>query len=233
MEGVHILIVEDEEKVARILEEHFAEAGYKVTCHYSGEGAFEKVKAVDPALVLLDIMLPGVDGLAVFREIRKFSDVPVIMVTAKVSEVDRLIGLEIGADDYICKPFSPLEVVARARAVLRRMSSSPASSPRLTVGPLLLDDERHRVEAAGHLIDLTPCEFRLLKVFMEKPERVFSRSALLKKIQGYTFDGYDRAVDCHIKNLRRKIAEQVPNREFIVTVYGVGYALKDDADKKL
>ena len=167
-------------------------------------------------------MLPGMDGIAICREVRKASNVPIIMLTAKVEEVDRLIGLEIGADDYVCKPFSPREVVARVKAVLRR--ARPAEMPRrLAAGTIVLEEDARRVTAAGQLIALTPSEFGLLQVLMAAPERVFSRSELLDKVQGYRFEGYDRTIDSHIKNLRRKIAEHLPDQDVIQTIYGVGY----------
>jgi two-component system response regulator BaeR len=169
-------------------------------------------------------MLPDVDGMDVCREIRKFSNIPIIMITARVEEVDRLVGLELGADDYICKPFSPREVVARVKAVLRRAGGT-ATVSKLVVGDLSLDETAHRASVGEDTLDLTPSEFSLLKVLMTRPDRVFTRSELLDKVQGYQFEGYDRTIDSHIKNLRKKIAEKLPGREIIRTVYGVGYKL--------
>jgi len=224
MADEHILVVEDEEKIADILRDYLQRDGFKVTCLARGDRVVEKVKGTAPALMLLDLMLPGMDGIAVCREVRKFSDMPIIMATAKVEEVDRLIGLEIGADDYICKPFSPREVVARVKAVLRR--ARPGQIPRrLAAGPLVLDENTRQVTVGGKALNLTPSEFGLLAVLMASPDRVFSRSELLDKVLGYQFDGYDRTVDSHIKNLRKKIAEILPEKEIILTIYGVGYKL--------
>ncbi len=220
----HILIVEDEKKIAELLRDYLADAGFKVTCHDRGGQVVSYVQKNAPALILLDIMLPDVDGLDVCREIRKLSNIPVLLITARVDEVDRLIGLEMGADDYICKPFSPREVVARVKAVLRRAGGTAALA-KLVVDDLNLDETAHRASVGGDTLDLTPSEFSLLKVLMTHPDRVFTRSELLDKVQGYQFEGYDRTIDTHIKNLRKKIAEKLPDREIIRTVYGVGYKL--------
>jgi two-component system response regulator BaeR len=220
----HILIIEDEKKIADLLKDYLCAAGFRVSCLSRGDEALDKIKSTVPALILLDLMLPGVDGITVCREVRKLSDIPVIMVTAKVDEVDRLIGLELGADDYICKPFSPREVVARVKAVLRR--ARPGETPRrLIAGPIILDETTRQVLVQGKPVTLTPSEFGLLNVLIAFPERVFSRSELLDKVQGYQFEGYDRTIDSHIKNLRRKIADILPDKQVIQTMYGVGYKL--------
>ena len=224
MQGEPILVVEDEPKIADLLKAYLDREGFKVTCLARGDAVLAKFRSLSPALILLDLMLPGLDGITVCREIRKFSNVPIIMVTAKVEEVDRLIGLELGADDYICKPFSPREVVARVKAVLRR--THPSDPPRrLAAGPLLLDEDAREVTVDGKPISLTPSEFGLLTVLMASPDRVFSRSELVDKIQGYRFEGYDRTIDSHVKNLRKKIAARLPEKEVIQTIYGVGYKL--------
>ncbi len=224
MADEHILVVEDEKKIAEVLRDYQRQAGFKVSWLDTGEGAVERIRRLSPALILLDIMLPGMDGIAICREVRRFADIPIIMLTAKVEEVDRLLGLEIGADDYICKPFSPREVVARVRAVLRR--ARPGDSPRRRVaGPIVVDEDTHQVTIDGKPINLTPSEFGLLSVLVAAPDRVFSRSELLDKVQGYRFEGYDRTVDSHIKNLRKKISESYPDRDIIQTIYGVGYRL--------
>lgn len=224
MTDEHILVVEDEKKIADVLKDYLEKSGFKVTCLGRGDEAVERIKQTQPALVLLDLMLPGLDGITVCRELRKFADTPVIMVTAKVEEVDRLIGLEIGADDYICKPFSPREVVARVKAVLRR--TRPNETPRrLIAGPIILDENTRQVSVDGTPLNLTPSEFSLLHVLIASPDRVFSRNELLDKVQGYRFEGYDRTIDSHVKNLRKKIAERLPGRDFIQTIYGVGYKL--------
>ena len=224
MADEHILVIEDEIKIADLLKDYLCKSGFKVSCLNRGDEAVEKIKSMGPALIVLDLMLPGMDGITVCREVRKFTDIPIIMVTAKVEEVDRLIGLEIGADDYICKPFSPREVVARVKAVLRRAYPQEASQ-RLIAGPITLDENTRQVTIDGKPLNLTPSEFGLLHVLIASPERVFSRGELLDKVQGYRFEGYDRTIDSHIKNLRKKIAEILPNKEVILTIYGVGYKL--------
>ena len=224
MADEHILIVEDESKIAALLRDYLLQDGFQVTCVQRGDTALERIRALSPALVLLDLMLPGMDGVSVCREVRRFSSVPIIMVTAKAGEVDRLVGLEIGADDYVCKPFSPREVVARVRAVLRRCRSGEPQR-RYTAGPLVLDEAARRVTIAGRDLSLTPSEFNLLHALIAAPERVFSRGELIERVQGYQFEGYERTIDSHIKNLRRKIAERLPGRDLIDTVYGVGYRL--------
>ncbi|MGA9262180.1 MAG: response regulator [Desulfobacterales bacterium] len=225
----HILIVEDERKLADLLRDYLSEAGYTVSWLDRGDRVVSRVKQDPPALILLDIMLPGMDGTEVCREIRKFSKVPVLMITARVEEVDRIIGLELGADDYICKPFSPREVVARVKAVLRRAYSEPETT-RLVAGPISLDETTRRVSVDDEALNLTPSEFGLLKILMAHPGRVFSRSELLDKVQGYQFEGYDRTIDTHIKNIRKKIAEKLPGREVIHTVYGIGYKFDSEAE---
>jgi two-component system response regulator BaeR len=225
----HILIVEDERKLADLLRDYLSEAGYTVSWLDRGDRVASRVKQDPPALILLDIMLPGMDGTEVCRDIRKFSQIPILMITARVEEIDRIIGLELGADDYICKPFSPREVVARVKAVLRRAHSEPETT-RLAVGPIALDETTRRVSVDDESLNLTPSEFGLLKILMAHPGRVFSRSELLDKVQGYQFEGYDRTIDTHIKNIRKKIAEKLPVREVIHTVYGVGYKFDSETD---
>jgi two-component system response regulator BaeR len=220
----HILIVEDEQKLAALLKEYLEKAGYRATIASRGDQAVAQVRKKAPDLMLLDIMLPGMDGMAVCREVRKFSSIPIIMTTAKVEEIDRLLGLEIGADDYICKPFSPREVVARVKAVLRRSNPETPES-NLSLGPLVLDENTHLAKVSGQPLDLTPSEFKLLQVLISQPGRVFSRDELLSRVQGYDCEGYDRTIDSHIKNLRKKIAEHLPGKEIITTVYGIGYKL--------
>ena len=217
-----IWVVEDEPKIADLLRDYLVQAGYRVTCLDRGDRVLEEIRREIPALILLDLMLPGMDGVSVCREVRKTSNVPVIMVTARVEDVDRLIGLEVGADDYVCKPFNPREVVARVRAVLRR--ASPQEPPRrYNAGPFSLDEDTYRVTVSGRELELTPNEFALLKTLMAHPDRVFRRQELLDRVQGYSYEGYDRTIDTHVKNLRRKIAAHLGDREVIRTVYGVGY----------
>ncbi len=228
----HILIVEDEQKIATLLKEYLEKAGYRATITGWGDQAVAHVRRSSPDLMLLDIMLPGMDGMAVCREVRKFSSLPIIMITAKVEEIDRLLGLEIGADDYVCKPFSPREVVARVKAVLRR-STAETVEKCLRLGPIALDDISHRVRVSGKELEVTPSEFRLLQVLMSQPGRVFSRDELLARVQGYDCEGYDRTIDSHIKNLRKKLTGLLPDQEIIVTVYGVGYKAIYGVDQNL
>jgi two-component system response regulator BaeR len=222
MTNPHILIVEDEVKIAALLDDYLRSANFATNQLHHGNQVIPFVKKTPPDLILLDIMLPGTDGLEICRSLRKFSDIPVIMITAKVEEIDMILGLELGADDYICKPFSPREVVARVKAVLRRMRASTVDD-KLMVGAITLDNASRQVTVGGNLLTLTPSEFGLLKVLMASPSRVFSRNELLNQVQSYSFEGYDRTIDSHIKNLRKKIAAFMPDQEVIRSVYGVGY----------
>lgn len=224
MAGQHVLVVEDESKIAELLRDYLISAGFRVTAINRGDLAVAEVRKNSPELLLLDLMLPGMDGTDVCREIRKFSDVPIIMITARVEEIDRIVGLELGADDYVCKPFSPREVVARVKTVLKRSRPQPAERL-LKAGPISMDCAIHEVSVRGEPVSLTPNEFALLKALMARPNRVFTRGELLDLVQGYSFDGYERTIDSHIKNLRKKIAEKLPEQEIIHTVYGIGYKL--------
>src|SRR5689334_11958797 len=217
--SARILIVEDEPKLATLLADYLRAASYDTQTISDGREVIPSIKASPPALILLDLMLPGRDGVDICRELRTFSDVPVIMVTARVEEIDRLLGLEIGADDYICKPFSPREVVARVRAILRRVQHRATSSP----SALVIDEEQYRAQFKGRALELTPVEFRLLKTLASAPGRVFSRQQLLDNLYQDHRVVTDRTVDSHIKNLRRKLDEVSPEQELIQSIYGVGY----------
>jgi two-component system alkaline phosphatase synthesis response regulator PhoP len=220
-----ILIIEDENELVRILRSYLEKAGMSVHTASRGDTGFLAFKQVHPDLVLLDLNLPGMDGLDVAREIRKVDQTPVIMVTARVEEADRLIGLELGADDYITKPYSPREVVARVRAVLRRASSS--TSPKKVVwGDLVLDLESHTVQLSDQMIDLTPTEFNLLVTLAAQPGRVFTRLQLLENALGSDYEGYERTIDAHIKNLRAKLETDPGRPRMIETVFGVGYRFR-------
>lgn len=223
----HILIVEDEVKLAELLRDYLERAGHSTRLMHTGYGVVSAVRKEPPSLILLDLMLPGIDGAEICREIRSFSSIPIIMVTARVDEVDRIVGLEIGADDYVCKPFSPREVVARVNAVLRRGLHQEQDTATLTTGPVTVSLDEHWATINGVALDLTTSEFELLATMARRPNRVFSRAELLKKVQGYSHEGYDRTIDTHIKNLRRKLRTASPDSEIIVTVYGVGYKLHD------
>ncbi len=219
----NILVVEDDKVTAEILRENLEQNGFSVSLLFRGDGVTSAVRNKTPDLILLDVMLPGEDGLAVCRKIRAFSNVPILMLTSRVEEVDRLLGLELGADDYICKPFSAREVVARVKAVLRRAHPAP-SEEIITSGPLELNKTGHQVKVNDQILDLTPNEFEMLYVLMKRPGRVFSRNDLIARVQGYDFEGYDRTIDTHIKNLRKKLAQHFPDQELIRTAYGVGYS---------
>jgi two-component system alkaline phosphatase synthesis response regulator PhoP len=222
-----ILIVDDERKLVQGLAGYFQQAGFETLTAYDGRTALAIARRDQPDLIVLDLMLPELDGMEVCRQIRRFSDVPIMMLTARVEETDRLIGLEIGADDYITKPFSPREVVARARAVLRRASGALAPANVLRGGDITLDVDRRTVQVAGRPVELTPTEFELLAALMRNPGRPLSRSQLLDATQGDAYAGYERTIDAHIKNLRRKIEADPANPRYILTVFGVGYKFAD------
>ncbi|NLT72802.1 MAG: response regulator transcription factor [Chloroflexi bacterium] len=224
-----ILVVDDEPEIVRVLQGYLEQSGYAVITAYGGQEALRRARQEAPDLVLLDVMLPGMDGIAVCRKLRESSSVPIIMVTARVEETDRVLGLELGADDYVTKPFSPREVVARVRAVLRRTRGEyPAGAEILVSGDLQLDEGRHAVTRGGIAIELTPSEFEILKALMSAPGRVFSRLQLLEAAQGEAYEGYERTVDTHIKNLRRKIEPDPPQPSYILTVHRVGYKLREE-----
>ncbi|RZU98406.1 response regulator [Spiribacter vilamensis] len=218
-----ILIVEDEERLASLLVDYLRNAGYEPHCLVDGSAVVEWVRKHQPQLVLLDLMLPGQDGLTVCRELRRFSDVPIVMITAKVEEIDRLLGLELGADDYICKPFSPREVVARVKAILRRAAGS---EPPTAGQGLVVNEAEYRAVLDGYELDLTPVELRLLAMLASWPGRVFSRAQLLDRIYDDHRVVTDRTVDTHIKNLRRKMAAVRGEEETIRSVYGIGYRIE-------
>ena len=217
-----ILVVEDDAKTAAALVLYLEHDGYRVLRAADGRQALELALRERPDLVLLDLLLPQIGGMEVCRQLRREMSAPIIMLTAKSSESDKLEGLDLGADDYITKPFSPRELVARVRAVLRRTSRAASVGERLVHDDLTLDPETRRVIAGGEEVALTPTEFRLLEVMVRSPERVFTREALVEQAFGGDFDGYDRTVDVHVKNLRRKIDKSKPH---IDTVFGVGYRL--------
>lgn len=223
-----ILVVDDEPEIVRVLRGYLEQANYTVLSAYSGPEALRRARTESPDLILLDVMLPGMDGIDVCRTLRQSSSVPIIMLTARVEETDRVLGLELGADDYVTKPFSPREVVARVRAVLRRTRGEPADAPELlTVGDLKLDVGRHTVSRGAEPVELTPSEFEILRAMMSAPGRVFSRLQLLEAAQGQAYEGYERTVDTHVKNLRRKIEPEPPNPTYVLTVHGIGYKLRE------
>ena len=222
-----ILIVEDELELAKILRDYLEEAGFRVRIASDGPSGLSLAQQAPPDLVILDLNLPGLDGLDVARQLRRHSEVPIIMVTARVDESDRLVGLELGADDYIVKPFSPKEVVARVRAVLRRAQGQPQRTAIIRTLDIEIDVVRHRVQRGEELVELTPTEFNLLMVMARQPGRVFSRLQLLEEGLGETYQGYERTIDAHIKNLRSKIEQDPKTPRYVQTVFGVGYRFAD------
>lgn len=219
-----VLVVEDEPKLAELLRTYLEAAGFEVRCEADGGRVMHHVREWAPSLVLLDLMLPGRDGLDICREIREHFAIPVIMVTARTEEIDRLLGLELGADDYICKPYSPREVVARVRAVLRRAAAASTLAS-AAAGPLEIDPGAYLARLDGTTLDLTPAEFRLLSMLASQPGRIFSRDQVLDGLYDDHRVVSDRTVDSHIKNLRRKLAVIRPGSDLIRSVYGVGYRL--------
>ncbi len=224
-----ILIVEDEPELVRVLRSYLENAGYTVLTASRGDTGLAAYESRKPDLVLLDLNLPGMDGLDVARHIRRKDNTPIIMLTARVEETDELIGLELGADDYIPKPFSPRVVIARVRALLRRTETSGPAARMLRFGELEIDQDGHTVSRAGQMLDLTPTEFNLLAAFAGQPGRVFSRLQLLEASQGTAYEGYERTIDAHIKNLRAKLEPDPKKPRYIETVFGVGYRFNKDA----
>ncbi len=224
-----ILIVEDEPKIAALLADYLTADGFETDILTRGDTVVDFVKQNNPALILLDLMLPGMTGLDVCRELRSFSQVPIIMITARVEEIDRLLGLELGADDYICKPFSPREVVARVRVIQRRLArvrDSDSSVAELAYLGLLIDLDRFEATLNGVALDLTPLEMKLLSQLLSKPGRVYSRQALMSAIYDDNRVVSDRTIDTHIKNLRSKLKAADDTQEWITSIYGVGYKLE-------
>ena len=221
-----VLLVDDDVKLVRLLQSYFEKDGFLIYTAHDGLDALQIVRQRKPNIVVLDLMLPGLDGLEVCRKIRKDNDVPILMLTAKDEEADRLVGLEIGADDYVTKPFSPKEVVARVKAILRREHKQVVQYQPIQVGAITIDLERHQVLNNQNQVQLTPTEFKILELLAGNIGKVFSRAQFAEQAQGYTFDGYERTVDAHIKNLRRKIGDQSKDSGYIQTVYGIGYKLE-------
>jgi len=226
-----ILVVDDDKQIVRLVRAYLEQAGFHVFTAYDGGTALHTIRRERPDLVVLDLMLPDQDGWDLTRLVRSepaLADMPIIMLTARIEDADKIVGLELGADDYITKPFNPREVVARVRAVLRRAVGGPAQPRVLQLGGLLMDLDQHEVLADGQPVDLTPTEFELLRALMESPGHAFTRSELIEKSLGYTYEGLDRTLDSHIKNLRRKIEPDPGNPTYIQTVYGVGYRLRPE-----
>ncbi len=218
-----ILVVDDEARIVKLVRDYLERAGFDVLTARDGETALTLARVEQPDLIVLDLMLPGVDGLDVCRRLRQWSGVPIIMLTARVEEAERIVGLELGADDYVIKPFSPPELVARVRATLRRVNGQMGPATVIRAGDVELDTAALTATVAGQPVDLTPTEFQLLATLVRQPGRIFRREQLLEAIHGVAFDGYDRSVDSHIKNIRRKIEPDPRQPRYIQTVYGVGY----------
>lgn len=223
-----VLIVDDDVKLVQLLKVYFEKEGFLTYTANDGMYALQLVREKKPDIMILDLMLPGIDGWDVCRKIRRDNDLPILMLTARDEESDRLIGLEIGADDYVTKPFSPKEVVARAKAILRRARQTVVQPQLIRSGALTIDLERHLVMKGAELVELTPTEFKLLEVLAGNAEKVFSRLQLVEQMQGCFFEGYERTVDAHIKNLRRKLEDNPRTPKYIVTVYGIGYKFAGD-----
>jgi two-component system, OmpR family, alkaline phosphatase synthesis response regulator PhoP len=223
-----ILVVDDEPRIVDLARDYLEHAGFRVITARDGRAAVDTARRDRPDLVVLDLGLPGLDGLDVTRELRRDGSIPIVMVTARDDELDKLLGLELGADDYLTKPFSPRELVARVKAVLRRADRPVEAADIIRVGDLELDVPRMRTEVSGRSIDLTPTEFTLLATLAQQPGRIFTRSQLLDALHGVAFESYERAIDSHIKNLRRKLEPDPRQPRYVLTVYGVGYRLADD-----
>jgi DNA-binding response OmpR family regulator len=224
-----ILVVDDEARIVKLVRSYLEQSGFSVVEAGDGQTALIQARREKPDLVILDLGLPVIDGLEVARVLRRESNTPIIMLTARIEDTDKIVGLELGADDYITKPFNPRELVARVRAVLRRSGAGAEPvSPRLSAGPLVLDMPGHAATLNGRMLDLTPTEFELLTVLLQNPGRVFSRLELLDRVQGDAYEGYERTIDAHIKNLRAKLGDDPRKPRFIQTVFGVGYKLGAD-----
>jgi DNA-binding response OmpR family regulator len=218
-----VLVVDDERQIATIARDYLTRAGFSVAVAADGPTGLEMARQKRPDLVVLDLGLPRLDGLEVARAIRRESDVPIIMLTARVDEQDRLRGFEIGADDYMTKPFSPRELVARVSSVLRRARYDPERTTRFDVADLSVDSARMRVERKGQPVDLTATEFQLLAALARHPGRVFTRAQLLDAVRGAEVDSFERAIDAHVKNIRRKLERDPHRPRYLLTVYGIGY----------
>jgi two-component system alkaline phosphatase synthesis response regulator PhoP len=229
MSGVTtVLIVEDELKITRLVRDYLEQAGFAVLEAADGQAALSMARAERPDMIVLDLSLPGMDGLDVTRRLRETSSVPIIMLTARTEESDRIVGLELGADDYVTKPFSPKELVARIRAVLRRADATVGAAEVVRAGPVTIDIPKRQVAVGDHAdVELTATEFDVLLTLARHPGRIFTRAQLLDRVHGVAFESYERSIDAHIKNIRRKIETDPRRPELVLTVYGVGYKFAD------
>jgi DNA-binding response OmpR family regulator len=220
-----ILVVDDEARIVKLVRSYLEQAGYVVVEASDGQTALIQARRERPDLIVLDLGLPGIDGFEVARILRREGDTPIIMLTARIEDTDRIVGLELGADDYVTKPFNPRELVARVRAVLRRTSGTPPTPEILRAGELVVDVGGRQATVAGRPLTLTPTEFELLIVLLQNPGRAFTRMELLDRVQGDAYEGYERTVDAHVKNLRAKLGDDPRHPHYIQTVFGVGYKL--------
>ncbi len=226
-----ILIVDDDAQIIRLIRSYLEEAGFSVLTADDGDTALHAIRQDRPDLVVLDIMLPGMDGLELTRTLRgdkHLSAIPILLLTARVDDADRILGLELGADDYLTKPFNPREVVARVRAILRRVGREPEPAHIMESGPLRMDMDRHVLAVGGSPVELTPAEYSILQALMEYPNRAFTRAELIEKAFGFAYDGLERTLDSHVKNLRKKVETDPAQPRLIETVFGVGYRLRED-----
>jgi two-component system alkaline phosphatase synthesis response regulator PhoP len=222
-----VLVVDDEPKIVQLARDYLEHAGFAVLTAGDGPSALQSARTREPDLIVLDLGLPGLDGLEVMRSIRASGSTPIVVLTARDTELDKLLGLELGADDYVTKPFSPRELVARVRAVLRRSEHGAAPRDHIEVGDLALDVPRLRATVGGRPVDLTATEFQLLATMAREPGRVFTRSQLLDAVHGVAFEAYERAIDAHVKNIRRKLEPDPARPRYLLTVYGVGYRVAE------
>ncbi|MDJ0925597.1 MAG: response regulator transcription factor [Acidimicrobiia bacterium] len=222
-----VLVVEDEVKIARLVRDYLHQAGFDVLEASDGPGALHLARAERPDMIVLDLGLPGMDGYDVTRELRARSSVPIIMLTARSEESDRIVGLELGADDYVVKPFSPKELVARIRAVLRRADAMVGGGEVVRAGAVTIDIPKRRVTVDGAEVELTASEFDILLTLARQPGRIYTRAQLLDAVRGVSFEAYERAIDAHVKNIRRKIEPDPKHPAYVLTVYGVGYKFAD------
>jgi two-component system alkaline phosphatase synthesis response regulator PhoP len=228
--GQRILVVDDDKEIVRVVRAYLEQAGFQVLAAYTGETALHMIRSERPDLVVLDLMLPDRDGWDITRIVRRDADLaqtPIIMLTARVEDADKITGLDVGADDYIPKPFNPHEVVARTRAVLRRANGNFAQPRVIQIGAILLDVDRHEVQVAGRPVELTPTEFNILQALMENPGHAFTRLELIERGLDYAYEGMERTLDSHVKNLRKKVEPDPSNPTYIKTVFGVGYRMSD------
>ncbi len=229
-----ILIVDDDKQIVRLLKAYLEQAGLLTLTAFDGNEAQQVIRREHPDLIILDLMLPGRDGWDITRWLRgdpHLAATPILMLTARIEDIDKILGLELGADDYLTKPFNPREVVARVRAILRRTSGGAHTSSILQIGELRLDIDQHTLNVSGIFVEVTPTEFALLKALMEHPNHAFTRAELLEKALGYSYEGVDRTLDSHIKNVRKKIEPDASHPRYLETVFGVGYRMRDEGEQ--